>query len=470
MNKIFRKASDSITEDLAATKYNKYGLTENPFPITPYVNQDSPERKYNGSIYDESIRKDEFEKIRNNFLNVAQSSADHLRLAFIADTSFIGRGNGKSSFLLHLNRAINSDYCLEISGGVNKCFSIYFSPEGGGSVKSFDKFVDNFFLAICKKNIISEALAILRYEAICELDAWRDIDLDSLGESEIVENLNDNFWLMKHTKLYKSEITKHILKKAWFASLPPEFPLYRDLQSSKLSNQQSYLDYYGTLRKDKNKLDFVFDHLVSLFIAAGFNGAYILVDDFEKIPDFQSSNQKKEFSTQLRTVLFDGGYLNARIGFYNFILALHAGVPRLMQDAWGLAGMEQRVPMQSSSIDQRHNINFGKLENKHAITLIKKYLSEFRTEGFEENELSPFNEESVIGLANSSEMNISKILKNANQILEYATKECVDIIDAEYVNNYFSRVSDGQESAEAALADQPEPVDLIQKIKLGNKK
>jgi len=470
MNKIFTKASDVLNEEIIDKKYDKYFLTENPFPITPYVNQDSPERKYNGSIYDESIRQDEFKKIKENFLNIPQSNADHLRLAFIADTSFIGRGNGKSSFLLHLNRAINSDYCLGISSGVNKCFSIYFSPEGGGSIKSFDKFVDNFFLAICKKNIINEALAILRYEAISELNVWKDVDLDSLSENEIVANLNDNAWVMKHTSIYKGEITKQILKKTWFSTLPPEFPLYKDLISSKLSNQQTYLDYYNSLRKDKSKLDFVFDHLVGLFIAAGFNGAYVLVDDFEKIPDFQSSNQKKDFSTQLRTVLFDGGYLNSKIGFYNFILALHAGVPRLMQEAWGLAGMEQRVPMQPSSIDQKHNINFGKLENKHAITLIKKYLSEFRKPNYSNSDLHPFDEESVISLANSSEMNISKILKNANQILEFATSENVELIDANYVNGYFSKKSDNQDNAEEKLANQSETVDLIQKIKQGNKK
>ncbi|MDB5130843.1 MAG: hypothetical protein JWR02_592, partial [Mucilaginibacter sp.] len=48
MNKIFRKASDSITEEIINRKFDKFFLTENPFPNTPYVNQDSPEKKYNG--------------------------------------------------------------------------------------------------------------------------------------------------------------------------------------------------------------------------------------------------------------------------------------------------------------------------------------------------------------------------------------------------------------------------------------
>jgi hypothetical protein len=470
MNKIFRKATDKITEKLINRKFEKYGLLENPFPITPYVNQDSPEKKYNGNIYDDSIRQDEFEKIKTNYLNVPQSEADHLRLGFIVDKSFIGRGNGKSSFLLHLNKAINNDYCLDISSGVNKCFSIYFSPDGGGAIKSFDKFVDNFFQAICKKKIINEVLAILRYEAIEELNDWKDINVRDLEEEDIVEKLNDNQWIMQYTKSFRSIIAKQIFKKPLLNTLPANFPLSKELSGAKLSNQDSFIEYYSTLRKDKAKLEFVFDHLIVLFIAAGFNGAYVLVDDFEKIPDFQSSNQKKDFATQLRTVLFDGGYLNSKIGFFNFILALHAGVPRLMSEPWSLAGMEQRVPM-SSTVDQKHIIDFGKLENKHAITLMKKYLSEFRKDGYKGKELYPFDEKSIVLLANNSEMNISKILKNSNQILELADNENVDAINNDYVNSFFAKKTESKElEAEEKIIKESEKVDLMKKIDQTNKK
>lgn len=470
MSKIFRKATEQITEEQINKKFSKYGLLENPFPITPYVNQDSPEKKYNGSIYDDSIRQDEFEKIKANFLNIPQSEADHLRLGFIVDKSFIGRGNGKSSFLLHLNKAINSDYCLDFSKDVNKCFSIYFSPDGGGTIKSFDKFVDNFFHAILKNKIINEALAILRFEAIEELNEWRNININELEENDIVDFLNDKEWLAKHTKSFRSVITKQILKKPLLGGLPAEFPLYKEANGGKIANQETFVEYYSTLRKDKAKLDFIFDHLTAIFIAAGFNGAYVLVDDFEKIPDFQSSNQKKDFATQLRTVLFDGGYLNSKIGFFNFILALHAGVPRLMSEPWSLAGMEQRVPM-SSNVDQKHIIDFGKLENKHAITLIKRYLSEFRRDDYKGEELHPFNKESVILLANNSEMNISKILKNSNQLLESADSEGIEIIDDKIVNAFFSKKTQSpQQDAEDRIINKSEKVDLLQKIDPGLKK
>ncbi len=64
----------------------------------------------------------------------------------------------------------------------------------------------------------------------------------------------------------------------------------------------------------------MFSQMVRFFQAADFNGAYVLVDDFERIPDFQSARQKKDFALELRSVLFDGSYVNARVGFLNFLL------------------------------------------------------------------------------------------------------------------------------------------------------
>src|ERR1700730_4613558 len=130
MNKILKKAETTIDTDVY-NKYKKYSLLENPFPTMASVNESSPEKKYNGSIYEKSIREEEFKKLLTNFLEVPQGNPDHLRLGFLSDISYIGRGNGKTSFLVNLMRIINYDYCLDISKGKNKCFSVYFSPDGG---------------------------------------------------------------------------------------------------------------------------------------------------------------------------------------------------------------------------------------------------------------------------------------------------------------------------------------------------
>ena len=99
MNKLLKKAVSQIDTN-AANKYKKFFLLENPFPTMASVNESSPEKKYNGSIYEESIREEEYKKLETNFLKVPQANPDHLRLGFLSETSYVGRGNGKTSFLV----------------------------------------------------------------------------------------------------------------------------------------------------------------------------------------------------------------------------------------------------------------------------------------------------------------------------------------------------------------------------------
>ncbi|UVV76659.1 hypothetical protein NXW84_00080 [Bacteroides fragilis] len=51
--------------------------------------------------------------------------------------------------------------------------------------------------------------------------------------------------------------------------------------------------HYKSLKRDIEKINFVFDDLVNIFTMSGFNGSYIIIDDFERIPDFQSDRQKE---------------------------------------------------------------------------------------------------------------------------------------------------------------------------------
>ena len=61
------------------------------------------------------------------------------------DTSYIGRGNGKSAFLVNLYNDINQDFGLDLSNNLNKCFAVLVSPELGGRTKTFSSFIDRFF-------------------------------------------------------------------------------------------------------------------------------------------------------------------------------------------------------------------------------------------------------------------------------------------------------------------------------------
>lgn len=438
MTNLLRKASSQIG-DIPPGKFEKFNLVENPFPAQAILNKDSKEKKFNGSIYEPEIRTAEYEKLLNNFIRKAQNDLNHQRLGFIQDSSYIGRGNGKTAFLLNMVKKINAQHCLDLSDNLNKCFAIYFQPESGGKTKTFDVFTDIFFQAILDNEVIKHSLAILRLEAIIKLKG-KDVLDEFASDEEIINNLNDGNWLTNNEKIMSNishrDITLEILKNDFLQDCSNDFPLVSEsrLLLSQMVIQSDFEKYYNRLKKGKERFDFVFTDLIKLFLAAGFNGAYIFVDDFERIPDHQSAIQKKDFVTQLRTILYDGLYLNSRIGFYNLIFALHAGVPRILQEAWGLAGLEHRVSINPSFDNPMHMILFEKINETHAVMLIKKYLSEYRiapvTDG---NYLFPFEEEALKTIGIKSELNAAKILQLAFNIIDKAATENLDKIDNNYV-------------------------------------
>jgi hypothetical protein len=179
----------------------------------------------------------------------------------------------------------------------------------------------------------------------------------------LIEKLNCSEWL-NDNNINPGMLNKKILENKYLISLPKEFPLYKtrgSLLTAELVTQDHFKEHYLNLKKGQEKLEFIFSHLVDFFLAANFNGAFVLVDDFERIPAFQSARQKRDFALELRNCLYDGLYKNARLGFYTFILALHAGVPRLIQEAWSDSGMENRAPITPSGTITKHIIPFEKL-------------------------------------------------------------------------------------------------------------
>ena len=418
MSKLLRKPSQEQGLDVNG-KFEKFNLKENPFPSEPTVNQDSEDKRINGDIFEIEIRKKEYEHIKDNFLKQPQTDLNHIRLGYIIDTSYIGRGNGKSAFLVNLLQDINKDYCMDVSNNLNKCFAIYVSPEPGGRTKTFPSFVDLLFSSILRQNIIKVCLATLRLEAISAVHSEKKIDVKD--DSLLIGLLNSKDWY-EGQGYDNDKVMQHIYSNKYLQDLPDTFPLFEGRNGflKPFISQDDFENYYFKVLKKNNKdrLDFVFSHLIRLFQAASFNGGYVLVDDFERIPDFQSSRQKKDFALELRSCLFDGLYTNAKIGFYTLLLVLHAGVPRLISDAWAESGMENRSPI-SLLTDSKHILPFEKLNKEHASLLLIKYLSEYRIKK-PSNKLFPFTEDALAKIGEMAEYNAAKILKIAYNLLDKA--------------------------------------------------
>ena len=464
-NKLLKRPTQQLSQETPA-RYEKFQLTENPFPSQPVVNKDSEDKRINGDIYEADIRTVEFEQVKRNFLEQPQADINHLRLGYIIDTSFIGRGNGKSAFLVNLQQEINSEYCLNLSFGRNKCFAISVTPESGGRTKTFASFVDSLFSAIINAGIIDVCLATLRLEALMEVYSERDFTAQFNSEEELISSLNSTDWF-SGKNIDIAALNGHIYKNEFLKKAPEDFPLFQGKHSLfapfNVVTQEDFRNYYKTsLKRPADRIEFVFTTIIYLFQAAGFNGAYIFVDDFERIPDFQSTRQKKDFALEIRSCLFDGSQLNARIGFYNFLLVLHAGVPNMIAEAWGTSGMDQRAPIEPKATG-KHIVRFEKLSKDHAFLLLKKYLGEFRVPEFAGDELAPFSEDVIKRIGELAEYNAGRILKLAYDLLERAADDESQFhINGNFLNESREVQEVTGDKPSASIADAP-TTDLFKK-------
>ena len=458
MSKLQRKPKQQQSVDLDA-KYERFALTENPFPTSP-VNKDSTDRRINGKIYESDIRTKEYDKIETVFLKAPQADPSHLRLGYILDTSYIGRGNGKSAFLVNLIEKMNKEYCLDISNELNKCFAVYVAPEPGGRTKTFDSFVDIIFAAIYSSGIIDSSLASMRLDAIVEV--YPDLKIDEDDEQKLIESLNSEEWL-REQGVESRKLMEVIFQNEFLQKIPNEFPLLSSRHGffEPFISKESFLEAYQNLKKGREKLDFVFSHLVQMFMASGFNGAYIFVDDFERVPDFQSARQRRDFSAELRSVLLDGPYENARYGFFNMFLVLHAGVPALISEAWSSSGLDQRYPL-SPKVASPHLIPFEKLNREHVSLLIKKYLAEYRSDSFSGDKLAPFTPEAINVIAESSEYNAATILRTCSALIEKSLADERNSIDEDFVRIEIEK-REGVVPGEEPSLDDANATDLLKK-------
>jgi hypothetical protein len=463
MSKLIRKPSAKQPAGIE-TRYEFANLRDNPFPVQPMVEVNSSDPRINGHIYEYEIRKREHNKIVENFLKVSKTSPNHLRLGYIIDTSYIGRGNGKSAFLIKLNEQINEEYCLDFSDNVNKCFSIYISPAPGGRCKSFPLLVDAMFTAVLDSGIIESTLTALRLDAMETLYPAIYASLAEEQPETVINLLNSSNWY-KDNNIDLLAVNNQIYTINEINSLPSDFPLFKNRNTlfQELVTKEDFKDYYlANARKPSEKLKFFFDDLVCFFEAAGFNGAYLLIDNFENIPDFQSSRQRKDFALELRTALFDGYYRNARQGFYSAILVLHAGVESLISDSWSASGLDNRSPI-APGTDSKHIVPFEKLGKEHALLLIKKYLSAYRISNYQINELQPFTDDAIEYIGESSEFNASKMLKSAYELIEIAATKKAATIDKAFIEQQKTNHSIDVDKRMPTIDEAPSE-DLLGKI------
>lgn len=464
MSNKFLKRPNAALDPKKEARFNCYGLRDNPFPSEPFVNRNSSDSRVNGDIYDATLRLDEHSKLTNSFFVPERREASHLKLGYIEDTSYLGRGNGKSAFILNACEAINEGYCLEQSKGANRCFSLILNPRPGGKTKTFEAFVDLLLTAIHESDFIEIAIGSLVLEALATTHEYEEALNEITDEASLKACVYSHEWHERHN-IDRSMISEYLSSNSFLSQIDPSSPLGDVAKKASLFgdfvSSDDCVAYYQTeLRKGQARLDFVFNDLTLLFLAAGFNGAFVFVDDFERIPDFQSARQKKDFATELRSILFDGPYASSTYGFYSLLLVLHAGVPRLIGDAWQSSGLSSRSPIGDQS--ENHVIPFEKLGASKIESLVSRYLNEFRTADATSTGLDPFTKEAIGLVAEFCEFNAGRILSTCHGLLDKAAEEGAPSLDKAFIKSKLD-VESSEDASNELKGQLSTEVDLLQK-------
>jgi hypothetical protein len=109
-------------------------------------------------------------------------------------------------------------------------------------------------------------------------------------------------------------------------------------------------------------------------------------------------------------------------------------------------------------------IPFENLSREHTSLLLKKYLSDYRTDDNFSDALFPFKEEAVNTIGELSKYNAAKILKMAYELLDKAADiEGQTVIDAKFVSEN-TELQQHDDSNSLPTIDA-ESIDLLKKAK-----
>lgn len=437
MNKFIRKPETKPSEirDL----FSRFNLKENPFPYNPFIEPESEDPKRNGEIFDERIRYKELEKFKTNFLE-QPIDGDHNRVGYLMESSFTGRGNGKSAFLVNIQNSINADFGATVSKNINKSFSIYFKAKASGQNAKFWQVSQEIIKELASKKIFEDCLITLRYKVLEENGWLKQIEKEMIEESDYY-NLLNNSWLMEKNinfPIFNSKLRQKLIDVGISMELATLFANKSSEASKSILEKYIFEKQEPWKKKELNR--FLFDELCRFFIMSDFNGCYILLDEFEKIADFQKPVERIEFAYELRQNILESSLQSGITGFFIFIITMHPGTQRLILESWEKSGINARSPLPGEDfMEAPHVISFEDIKKQDISALLKVYLDYYRIDKSGEIGLYPFDEEAVNMIAEVSKYNAARILKFSHMLLSELVQTEKEKIDRLFVSDLINK-------------------------------
>ena len=329
MNNLIRKPQASC--DHRNLKYGYYGFTQNPFPFDPSVIPGSDDKRNNGTLFFEGMREQEM----NDFKEKLVKSPN--RIGILMDyAAYKGRGIGKTALLNHVKTIINNDLGFRISDEQEVLYSVYLSPNSSdGNNRSLSRMAHSLFDAMVNERLL--------FIAFCRLRAFSggitDDILAELSEDDYDRTIADDNWLREHG----ADLTKmnnYIIEKLYTIGFLEGSQNYR-ISFGYKDFLNSISNFHSEMEWSKKGLQLIFNKLVLLLKEAAFSNCIILLDEVEKIVQYQNFNERRAFCDDLRFYFIDGNTENSEEGFFKILITIHPNSQELLMPHWMAAGLER---------------------------------------------------------------------------------------------------------------------------------
>lgn len=413
-NNLIRKPKVSAKQE---NLYNNIGFSQNPFPANPSVVPYSDDARVNGSIFLTSIRQEEIKAFRNHIVNSQN------QIGLMMDyAAYKGRGIGKTAFLNYMKKAINKDLGDEMSSGDSVLYAVYVAPSADNRNRSLSQVAHSIFSAMHKEGLF--------LTVFCRLRALSGL-LDNVIDETITENTyeqtiaNDN-WLIERG-INVSEVNSFVCKELVKAGVVDEdVTLFSG----------SYVRFMEALREERTEtfwkkegLTFLFEKVEKLLKAAMFTNCIILLDEAEKMIQYQNFNERRAFCESLRTYFIDGSNSNAIDRFFKILLTIHPNSQELLMPHWAAAGLDRFCSL-GGNISKENTIFFKPMSNEPNMirALAQIYLNASRIDKNEDS-IAPFTQEAIDYAMEKSGYIPGKFLKYLYLSIEKAIQNNWKIID-----------------------------------------
>lgn len=398
MNNLMRKPQ--ISSESKNQKYGFYGFTQNPFPFDPSVIPGSDDKRNNGTLFYEGMREQEM----NDFKEILIKSPN--RIGILMDyAAYKGRGIGKTALLNHVKTVINKDLGFRISDGQEVLYSIYLSPNSSdGNNRSLSRMAHSLYDAMVNERLL--------FMAFCRLRAFsgginEDI-LANLSEDDFERTIADDTWLSKQDADL-SIINSYVIERLYSIGFLDGLQTYR-LSFTYKDFLETISHFHSEIEWNKKGLHLIFNKLVLLFKEAAFSNCIILLDEVEKIVQYQNFNERRAFCDDLRYYFIDGNTENSAEGFFKILITIHPNSQELLMPHWMAAGLERFCELGGAGA--KENTVFFK-PMKDDINLIKDFVRIYldNSRSNKNDSVEPFTDEALLLALRKSDNIAGKFLK-----------------------------------------------------------